>query len=548
MSEAKEMYSGGYVPPSERHKPLVNNINRGEYMPVGAFDPRDEGGLLFDRDDRVQYVPSGRLRSESHVQPLLLHGMNSEVSPDEARTFGVEIEQFIVDPDSGRPLPAREYNPGSEFADQKTGEAPLFKSASTTPEMIRDLDERGFAPMPLNDMERAMEADIADNVTGFYEDGAAVNAFAMTPEEITEERLEQHPYVQDILAGNPDYAKYFKGAGIQFHRAIRRHGETREQALEFAAFVSNRMGAYSWAFQALSGASPNLAGVDVAEHYGNSERFTKEEKQELHRLCGQTAVHGHSLRTLGRYAGSPSGGIQREPLPESSYGMLQTMHDKLRSGEISTPARVTGEHPDIRIRSDIGMHGTFETSVPDTNFRSERNGAMMEMFDKVIDSLHETWKSGDNKAVYGDQLLRDAGEVTPEDLQRDRNNSFAAAIHGMDAMIELADGTKQPARDVLQRAIGGDERFSDRTKQEITVATSPIEPARLSRDEQGNYAYANYFEGNAPGLSELYALRMEQQRYNGEKLETIQNREIVMGAAALAQYGYELKKKGSYAG
>jgi hypothetical protein len=459
-----------------------------------CFDPKVQGGLLLDpTNHQIYYVPPPTRRGKTRLEPIPLHATHPDVASDAERIIGLELEKFTHCLWTGVPEPVRYNDPDTHRTE------PLYPAASDTAELTRNLDEHNTEAVPFTDLVDVIASHLRHTLVDYAADGIGVSPYALSPDPVTADRIDQDEYIQASVMQHPEYLVFFDLAGTQIHRAIRRYAETPQEAVEFAAYAANRLPAFSWLLTLLSGSSPRFYNRPTLAEYGSSDRLTLTEKEHLKRKLklGNAAV-GFSMRTWGRYAGSESGGIQEKPLPEDFQGLLWLMHSQLKDGSSTNPGRVAGEHADIRPRIDNGKithHGTFETSVPDAMFRIERIMAVIEIYDAIIEKLHSAWRGATISPRSDFQRLIGLHEqISSIDLLRYRQNALCLALNGNDGHITLANTVQLKARKLAPHVVSELRGLSQATLREVELACRTPTPDMYIRDESGLPSIRSHFE------------------------------------------------------
>lgn len=196
--------------------------------------------------------------------------------------------------------------------------------------------------------------------------------------------------------------------------------------------------------------SPNLAEHFLVDEAVDRRLQDHETYQSINNNNGF-----YSARYVGRWRGSPSGGVFTEALPKDKSQILELIEHKLQVTEphsvdnIPSPARVAGHHRD-RLRIDIPPHGTIELC----NFDSDgghvaRMGSLQEFVRVLQYKLQMYAREGRMPELYHayPSLF---GPVTKEGLRAAHFNSIAVGQHGLDALTLGPDGKTYNSRQRFQ--------------------------------------------------------------------------------------------------
>jgi gamma-glutamyl:cysteine ligase YbdK (ATP-grasp superfamily) len=231
----------------------------------------------------------------------------------------------------------------------------------------------------------------------------------------------------------------------------------------------------------------------------------------------------HSVRYLSRYRGSPSGGVLREPLPETETEFWPLAAQKLAKGDIPTPARVGGHHTDFRIRPDIKPYGTTEIAFMDTAGAHPLKLLALQELLRAI-----SWKL--QKAVIENKkqslplsLFQTLTEQRLADLHQD---SIAVAKNGIEAQIKGGNDQKYPVSTLWQELIewvnipdpkNGFSGLPRNLVKELNKSAQvvPADLLRAFQDKKGFISTYGFYETGRGTLSQWLLARAHQLVGNG---------------------------------
>lgn len=419
------------------------------------FDPGMTGGLVRKDDLVAGYVrpppyraSRGRELTLQDVRPVTLKNKPSKELSFDRTDSGLEIEFFGFDPE-GEVIPM--MNNGDAFLRILTSynnraKSKGRKNVGVTREMSSNCVEATFDH----------DTDINNRIDNYLTTIQTVVAIAecldigiapiaiiphrrLSPEDVTQDEYHRR-LTFDIQTW--DAAQHFDIASIQPHAEILDHVAARK-AINYLQFANPILFAPTVSGPFMDGKiNPN-----PFDRYSSAPHIDEDplKKETLERVSpGQY----HSLRPFGRFFGSPSGGILREPFPVSEKEFLDSVEIKLNKGEIPSAGREGGHHTD-RYRCDILPYGTIESCVMDpSGGRLQRNVAMREIFNGLLWKMQIHFIDGtfDEKAKEFTALF--GQEPTVDSFRTTHWNLLEVARDGTNANIQGMDNQKYTIKDM----------------------------------------------------------------------------------------------------
>ena len=152
-----------------------------------------------------------------------------------------------------------------------------------------------------------------------------------------------------------------------------------------------------------------------------------------------------SVRYPTRVVGSPSGGVNQRPVPESIQKYFASAHEMLKDGSIPSPARVLGHHTSFRFRPDIKPKGTIELATPDSFMaHPKKMTAFSTLFKSVVYKVQALIHSNQHDKIPSNLFKL---KLTTQDLERLHQDSLSVSQHGLDAVISTPSGSEKTARE-----------------------------------------------------------------------------------------------------
>jgi len=256
-----------------------------------------------------------------------------------------------------------------------------------------------------------------------------VSSFPHRP--LSQEDVNENPYVRRIALEYMGWenVRLFVGASWQTHSEM--------ITLETALKATNYLQQIAPIIHALTLSGPFIDG----NIFLSDRNLTG---------MGENPDIWHSVRYLTRYLGSPSGGVLREPLPETEREFWQRANDLLRTGEIPTPARTGGHHTDFRLRPDIPPNGTIEVAFMDTAGAHPAKILALQELLRVV-----SWKLQMAALSAREEELPELlfSSLTPERLRETHHASIAVSQRGIEAEMKAADGCSYPVKYLWEQLI-----------------------------------------------------------------------------------------------
>ncbi len=418
------------------------------------FDPLRQGGLLTTATTTEAYVrPSYFRKNPEGLTKSDVKGIYMEDKPPEKLGFteidsGLEGEYFIFD-DQGETVSA--MNPGDPFRTalerfNATAQENGQEEIGYTVEMAANCVELTFDHgTDIKRRNRSYLGTLKSLVKIADETGVNIAPIAniphrrLQPEEITDD-----PYTQKITfdVQGWDAAQHFDIASIQPHVEVLDHLAARKVINHLQHVSPILLGA------TLSG--PFMDGrlePNPEERYGTAPGVDGDPWKEATIENLEQGEH-HSYRPKGRFFGSPSGGVLRQPIPEDEEEFLASIGAKLEKGEVPTAGREGGHHTD-RYRVDIPPHGTLELCTLDpAGGKIERVVSMREFVRGLGWKMQMHIINGDFEQVQERYPALFGQEPSTESFEIAHHNSMRVAKHGADAILQGMDGEEHTTREL----------------------------------------------------------------------------------------------------
>lgn len=364
----------------------------------------------------------------------------SAMGPD--RLQGLEAELNIVDKD-GDPLNL--YSSALSLSDG------LSKEVHKHPELWDNTLEIDASP---KNTTWAAYTGLKKVILAANKDLGEINGFidpasARMQDVPGEHNVTNNPYVRVMVSKLGKDIMKFIGLGIHEHYDVHtKHSPIVGNYLRpLAPFLNIGLHAAPFGFGEVT---PNLRDI-----FSNDE---------LRSYDGQQPS---SLRYIARAYASPDGGVGTRVAHDNIYGALSHANNKMNLGEINSPARLYGNHADIRLRSDPPTSdkpnhpGRVELCVSDTGaYRVETNLAYSTITRAIVNRLEKAAVGGrramlglhtEFSSLFGNTY--DMDEFAKVQLDRAHENSIRMAYHGVNSLIVDGNGKEIPARIQLERII-----------------------------------------------------------------------------------------------
>ncbi len=422
-----------------------------------SFDPLKQGGLLTADASTEAYVrPSYFRRNPEGLTKNDVKGIYLDNKPPEKLGFehtdsGLEGEYFIFD-DQGEMVSA--MNPGDPFRTalerfNENARQINDEEIGYTVEMSSNCVELTFDHgTDIDQRNRNYLGTLKSLITIADETGVNIAPIAniphrrLQPEEITDD-----PYTQKITfdVQGWDAAQHFDIASIQPHVEVLDHKAARK-AINHLQHVSPILlgGTLSGPFM------DGMLQPNPEERYADAPGVDGDSWKEATIENLEQGEH-QSYRPKGRFFGSPSGGVLRQPIPEEENEFLASIGAKLENGEVPTAGREGGHHTD-RYRVDIPPYGTLELCTLDpAGGKTERVIAMREFVRGLGWKMQMHLINGDFPEVQERYPALFGQEPSEASFEIAHHNTMRVAKHGADANLEGMDGKEYTTRELWKQ-------------------------------------------------------------------------------------------------
>lgn len=408
------------------------------------------------------------------------------------------------------------------------------KYVGFSPELALSCVELNFSP-GLNDMRRNRKILYALKK---FISICEKNGCVVTPESVVSNKhlevhdVNPHEYVQRIAFNwmGWEHVRHFVGSSFQTHVEML-DIESALKAVNVYQLVTPILYAGTLAGPFMGGSiTPDLKKI-----YKNIPDIqTDNLKQTTYNALTPQSMH--SFRYLGRFFGSPSGGVMRVPAPETQEEFWQTAEKQLMTQESPTVGRVTGAHTDFRIRPDLGPYGTIELATCDTMGAHIKKLIAMQEFTRALGwKLQLFAKFGKMSklaqkypALFGANPSRETYTQVHENMLEVSKNGNQAVITAMDntryhvgnLWIQLAEFVNEPIIDE-ERGIDYKGLPSLIQKELANSFHNPTELFTKYYDENGITSIQGFYETGVGTLSQWMQESTRQLHAKGREDEEI---------------------------
>lgn len=352
------------------------------------FDIATEGGLVRTDGKIAGYVRPPIFRTEigPRVTTADTRSVTTEDKPKEklglAQTdSGAELELFGFDKKTGELVPMmNDENSFYQALKEHNAQAHESGEVGFSKEFTVNCVEINFPHgTDIESRDRAMLTTLKTVVKTADQTGIVIAPLSTMPHRrITQEDITNEAYIHriglDIMTW--DVSQHFDVSSLQAHTEIIDQQAARE-TVNYLQFLNPILLAPTLAGPTMDGqVEPNLATKYNSLPSPEGDVL----KQDTMSWLTQQKGTFQSYRSVGRFLGSPSGGILREPIAVEQGEFEAAMEKMLNNGEVPSAGRIGGHHTD-RYRCDILPFGTIESCVMDTSGgKVERIVAMREFF------------------------------------------------------------------------------------------------------------------------------------------------------------------------
>lgn len=467
----------------------VNNNGSGSHLVAikhSSFRPGEDGRL-------DEYYPCDIVQLSRAVYD------NNPGAMGPFRLQGVEAELNIVDTE-GRPLDIRSAIASKAKEDKTSVPNRLEKEVSKHPELWNNTLE---VDAPPRDSALTAYSGLKKVIGATSRDLQAINASidpasARMQDIPGEQNVTNNPYVKVMVGKLGKNILKFIGLGVHEHYDVHiKHSPLVGNYLRtLAPFLNLGLHAAPFGF---GETTPNLKDI-----FGNDE---------LQPYDGQQPS---SLRYLARANTSPNGGVGVRVAHDNIISALSHADAYMQSGEINSPARLYGNHADIRLRSDpptpdkLDHPGRLEVCVYDTGaFRFETNVGYSLLTRAVINRLEEAVVEGRQSMqeihkqfsnLFGNTY--DMDQFARVQLDRAHENSVRIAYFGANASVLDGNGREILAREHLINII----KFANGPNENLleTNVIATLVRSVMSDDKLGTVIKDNLDHNRLPTLEGYY--------------------------------------------
>lgn len=527
--------------------------------PRYKFDPRAQGGLLFEGDKLVGAVLPPKYRRGEREQ-LGIHDIDIQKvymtdKKDlrfESVNSGLEAEFFGFDPETGKMKSM--MNKGDAFRKaleeyNKDAEKNGRNKIPFTVEMINNCDELTFPhgeardPLKIHEeylgiLKELIQVAERSDVNIIIAPMANIPHRKIDPEDITVDK-----YTNDMTLKEQGWeaAQHFDIASIQPHIEIINH--------EAARYTLNQLQHVMPILFAPTLSGPFMEGElepDVEERYADVTDLKPAPLKQATLEELQQGTH-HSYRTFGRFFGSPSGGILGGPIPVKEQDYIEEMSRLLKGDDTNSVGRIGGHHTD-RYRNDIPPHGTIELCALDPAVGRIQRVIAMREFTRVLGwKMQMHYLNGDMEqkmrefpALFAQAPSKESFEISHFNMMRvakDGTNAVLKDVNGsdqeysvLDLWQQLLEFTQEPLKDPKNNI--DYKGISQGVIDEITKAF--IDPNLVFdhyRDANGVVSSRGYQETGIGTASQWYIEHYNNQReHNGmQKIDAVRSNTMDAG-------------------
>lgn len=243
--------------------------------------------------------------------------------------------------------------------------------------------------------------------------------------------VSEDPYVKRIALDHMkwEYVRLFLGSSFQTHVEI----DDTESALRAVNYLQQT--------------SPLLLGISSAGPFVSGK--VNPSVKDFPGLENDPRAY-QSLRLFGREAGSPSGGVNQLPAPDTVEEFLWLGNRRLISQDIMSLARTLGHHTSLRFRIDIPPKGTIEYADADSFGAHTLKLSAFQEFNKALTKKLEFLIYSDREHEIPQELF---GTLDLSELQKVRHNMAEVSKDGMAATIIDPNGNEVQAQNQLYKLL-----------------------------------------------------------------------------------------------
>lgn len=340
-----------------------------------------------------------------------------------------------------------------------------------------------------------------------------------TKKDITDDK-----YLHRMTLGHMTWkdARHFIGESIQIH--VEMTGKDPLLAVRQYATLS----AVDTRHTAASPFGYGRIHPDLAKIYRKDEKRGRRKKDKKTYKLLRGEWDGISMRYPARWRGSPSGGVRHKRIPRTYMEYMKRANKGMQNCEITSPkalvspARVLGDHTDIRVRVDMKPNGTLEICNKDTSGGHQRKLVAEEALTKRLVGLLEYYASeGKMKKLAKEHPLLFHKKQKRKDRRKAHLANIISAREEGDVMIHAANGEMASARHLYQQLLefvakplpeAGHMGLPPEVLQELQKSNQiPAEDLYSRyRDAEGIVSVAGFYESGVGTLSHWLKKRARQ--------------------------------------
>ena len=406
------------------------------------FDLWTEGGIVRTQDANkpAGYVRPPLFRQEkgspdittSDVRPITTENKPNDALGFEHAKTGKELELFGFDPGTGEL--ASLMNHGDRFYTVLNAADPDAKRTAWTKEKLRNCVERDLGNgtgVPLEAL-----AKLKTIVAIAEESDVLIAPLANIPHRgIAKSDITKGEYTNRMTFDVHGWegSRFYDVSSQQHHIEVLDH-EAARQTLNYLQFVNHILLAPTLCGPFTQGEiKPNLVAL-----YENAPDIAGDARKEKTLDWLEDGTY-QSYRTLGRFFGSSSGGILREPIPVQEGKFYTYLENRLKQGNIPSAGRAGGNHAD-RYRPDILPYGTLELCGLDPAGGRVQRIATVGEFTRALGWKMQTLmvtgqfdeKAREYAALFGREPSVESFETAHWNFLETTKNGTNAKVAGMD--------------------------------------------------------------------------------------------------------------------